>query len=289
VTHSEILCNFVKPPLHGWALRRLRELMPALDRAELTDAYRRLESWTRFWLTARRVPGCTLAHYEHGNDSGWDNATTFDPGRVVETPDLAAVLVLQLRELAELAGELGLADEAAVWTEAADRMRLALLDLWNGEQFVVRAAGTERTWTSTSLLDLMPIVLADDLPDPVRHALARRIHQHLTPCGLATEPPTSPRYQADGYWRGPIWAPATVLVEHGLRRSGLTELADEVSGRFRALCERSGFAENFNALTGAGLRDRAYTWTASGYLILAGAYQHRRSQEGAADETNVLS
>jgi len=35
--------------------------------------------------------------------------------------------------------------------------------------------------------------------------------------------------------------------------------------------ERSGFAENFDALTGDGLRDRAYTWTASVYLLLADA------------------
>ena len=40
-------------------------------------------------------------------------------------------------------------------------------------------------------------------------------------------------------------------------------LADEISDRFRALCEQSGFAENFDALTGQGLRDRAYTWTAA--------------------------
>ena len=48
------------------------------------------------------------------------------------------------------------------------------------------------------------------------------------------------------------------------------ELADEVSARFRATCEKSGFAENFDALTGQGLRDRAYTWTAAAYLLLSG-------------------
>ena len=48
-------------------------------------------------------------------------------------------------------------------------------------------------------------------------------------------------------------------------------MADEISDRFRKLCERSGFAENFDALTGEGLRDRAYTWTASVYLLLAEA------------------
>ena len=283
VTHSEVLYNFVKPPVHGWTLRQLRQQIPTLSRAELTDAYQWLTHWTNFWLTARRVPGHPLAHYQHGNDSGWDNATTFDPDGVTESADLATFLVLQMRELADLASELDLAGEAGAWTDAADRMRAALLRLWTGNSFAARAAGTERTWTSASLMNLMPILLADELPDQIRNAVAARIHQHLTPYGLATEPTTSPHYRADGYWRGPIWAPATILIEDGLRRSGFTDLADGISGRFRALCERSGFAENFDALTGAGLRDRAYTWTASGYLILAAAHQHRRSLEAASD------
>ena len=86
----------------------------------------------------------------------------------------------------------------------------------------------------------------------------------------------------DGYWRGPIWAPSTVLIEDGLRRAGHDRLADEISDRFRALCETSGFAENFDALTGAGLRDRAYTWTASSYLLLAEAHELRRAEAAEA-------
>ena len=66
-----------------------------------------------------------------------------------------------------------------------------------------------------------------------------------------------------------------MLVEDGLRRAGHVGLADDISRRFRALCERAGFAENFDALTGAGQRDRAYTWTASAYLLLAAAYRAR--------------
>ncbi len=68
-----------------------------------------------------------------------------------------------------------------------------------------------------------------------------------------SELPSSPYYQPDGYWRGPIWAPSTVLVVDGLRRAGHGELAKRISERFRALCEASGFAENFDALTGTGL------------------------------------
>jgi glycogen debranching enzyme len=124
----------------------------------------------------------------------------------------------------------------------------------------------------------MPIVLGDRLPHAVRDRLAERIDAHLTAFGLATEHPGSPHYEPDGYWRGPIWAPSTVLVEDGLRRAGHDRLANEISARFRTLCEISGFAENFDALTGQGLRDRAYTWTASSYLLLAEAHAHRDSR-----------
>ncbi|WP_055482233.1 MGH1-like glycoside hydrolase domain-containing protein [Sphaerimonospora mesophila] len=279
VTHSEILYNFVKPPIHGWALGRLRPL----SAGETAEVYRLLERWTSFWLTHRRVPGHEFAHYQHGNDSGWDNATTFDPERVVETADLAAFLVLQMRELARLAAELDLRDAAAAWTRGADRMLQALLaELWDGDRFVARSARTGRTWSSASLLDLMPIVLGAELPEPVRASLAARIETHLTEFGPATELPGSSHYQDDGYWRGPIWAPSTILIEDGLRRAGYPGLADEISTRFRLLCEKAGFAENFDARKGTGLRDRAYTWTASAYLILAAAHERREEPITAA-------
>ncbi|MEV0901649.1 trehalase family glycosidase [Actinoplanes sp. NPDC049802] len=276
ITHSEVLYNFVKPPIHGWALHRLRARTP-LSREQLADAYTCLAAWTGFWLDQRRVPGHDLPHYHHGNDSGWDNATTFDGARVIETGDLSAFLILQLRELAALADALGRPDDVHRWRETADGIRETLLrDLWRQSRFVSRAVVSGTTRASSSLLDLMPIVLGDDLPTEVSAELATRIAGHLTDHGLATEPPGSPEYAADGYWRGPIWAPSTVLIEDGLRRAGHTELADTISARFRALCEKSGFAENFDAETGAGLRDRAYTWTASCYLILAAAH-HQRS------------
>jgi glycogen debranching enzyme len=279
VTHSEVLYNFVKPPIHGWALARLRRRLPEpVGRTELAETYRRLERWTDFWLTARRAPNAALPHYQHGNDSGWDNATTFDPQRVVVTADLAAFLTLQLHELAKIAAELGFSDEARRWTRTAETTQAAMLDeLWTGERFVARGVDSSQTWSTSSLLDLMPMALGEHLPEDIGNILAARIEAHLTPYGLATEQPASPHYRPDGYWRGPIWAPATVLIEDGLRRAGHQRLADEISVRFRQLCETHGFAENFDALTGTGLRDRAYTWTASSYLLLAEAHELRHA------------
>ncbi|MBP2328851.1 hypothetical protein JOF56_009236 [Kibdelosporangium banguiense] len=129
----------------------------------------------------------------------------------------------------------------------------------------------------------MSVVRGEHLPRDVFDRLCAGVADHLTSVGLATELPGSPYYEADGYWRGPVWAPATVLIEDGLRRGGAVELADRVSAQFRTVCEKSGFAENFDALTGEGLRDRAYTWTASAYLILA----EDSERGGRHDETEL--
>ncbi|CAD5989361.1 amylo-alpha-1,6-glucosidase [Agreia sp. COWG] len=270
VTHSEVLYNFVKPPIHGWAFRKLRGTLHApLETQTVADVYDALVRWTRFWLEHRRVAGHVLPHYQHGNDSGWDNSTTFDRDRVIEAPDLAAFLLVQLEVLAELAGELGHHEEAAVWNREVEIVRSALLELWNGDAFVAKAPSSGRTSKTSSLLNKLPIVAASHLPDDVIEKLSAHIAHHVTEFGPATQLVESEEYEADGYWRGPIWAPSTAIIEDGLRRAGQTDLADLISERFRRLCERSGFAENFDALTGEGLRDRAYTWTASCYLTFA--------------------
>jgi glycogen debranching enzyme len=277
ITHSEVLYNFVKPPIHGWALRRLRQTRATeLTRDELELVYDRLARWSMFWLDHRRSAGHALPHYQHGNDSGWDNSTTFDRDRVVESPDLAAFLLIQLEVLADLAAELG--RDGQSWDDQQRHLTDALLrDLWTGTEFVAVGALTGRTSTASSLLNLLPLVLGDRLPEEVREALVGRVTAHLTEHGPATEPVASQHYDPDGYWRGPIWAPSTALIEDGLRTSGHPDLADSVSERFRTLCERSGFAENFDALTGEGLRDRAYTWTAAVYLTLAADHVARTS------------
>lgn len=278
ITHSEVLYNFVKPPIHGWMWSELRRRLPGPVSAEvLLEVYRRLAAWTRYWLDHRRGPDAALPFYEHGNDSGWDNSTVFDLDRVVESPDLAAFLILQLDELARLADDLA-PDAAEGWRQEGELLLEALMgELWDGEQFVARSVAGRRVGSTSSLLTALPLIASHRLPDEVAERLAEKVATHLTAFGPATELPSSPRYDADGYWRGPIWAPSTVIVEAGLRAAGYHGLADDVSERFRRLCERSGFAENFDALTGAGLRDRAYTWTASTYLLLAAQASERSS------------
>jgi putative isomerase len=59
------------------------------------------------------------------------------------------------------------------------------------------------------------------------------------------------------------------MIYDGLRQLGEDDHAQEVARRFCETCRTSGFAENFNALTGEPVGDKAYTWTASVFLLLA--------------------
>lgn len=268
VSRHESLYNFVKPPIHGWALRKIRqESDQTIDAETLHELYDALARWTRFWLDHRRAPGQALPYYEHGNDSGWDNSTMFDTDKVIEAPDLAAFLIVQLEVLADLAVELGKPDD---WHAEKERILTTLIEeFWDGTAFVAKSAITKRPSSSTSLLNVMPVIAADHFPPAIADTLAESVSQFLTEWGLATELVNSDHYESDGYWRGPIWAPSTALIEDGLRRAGYTDIADTINARFCRLCEVNGFAENFDALTGQGLRDHAYTWTASVYLTFA--------------------
>ena len=189
---------------------------------------------------------------------------------MIVSPDLAALLVIQTDWLAVTAAKLKLAKESAQWVSARDRITHDLVEeLWREDQPHVKRARTGELRPSTSLLPLVSLVAAPYLPKPIVKAMVKRLHYHLTDYGLATEAINSEHYEPDGYWRGPIWAPPTLLIESGLRSAEETEMADNIRDRFLKLCDKAGFAENYDALEGKGNRDPMYTWAASVYLVFA--------------------
>ena len=275
INDVKIHFNFSKPPVHGLAFQEILRRMPQRpSRKVMERMYLSLGKQAEWWMNyrVRAATGGTpsLPHYLHGNDSGWDNSTMFDKGVPLVAPDLAALLVAQMDALADLAVELGRQPEADRWKERADRLLADLLArLWRGDHFVAQLATDGTVVECESLIPWLPLILGTRLSPDIRAALKKGIEAHLTEWGLATEKVGSPRYTNDGYWRGPIWAPSTWLAVTGLDRAGYHDLADTVAERFCRLCAKSGFAENFDALTGEPLCDRAYTWTASVFLFLA--------------------
>lgn len=272
VNDRHLLFAFTKPPVHGWAVQLIHADNPRFLTAE-RRAYlaRAIGRQVDYWLNHTRADAESLPAYFHGNDSGWDNASFFAEGGPVLSPDLPVFLILACETLADL-----LLDDAAEidrYRKQADALLTLLIEwLWDGTTFRSRLlADPDRDLPRQSLVQFMPLLLGSRLPERLRLGLLERLKQDgfVTEWGLATESPSSPLYEADGYWRGPIWAPTTLLVWDGLRRQGETELADEIARRFCRLAALNGVAENFDALTGRGLRDPAFAWTSAAYRVLA--------------------
>lgn len=268
--------TYTKPPVHGWALSHLRRA-GILSMEQKRWAYEHLLRWVDSWYTYMDWDHDGVCQYNHGNDSGWDNCTYFLCGAPIEGPELSAYLTICWDELAVLADELGMPEAAEAHRGRADAQLKALIDhSWDGDHFHTYQSGTHNEMDDCdSLLPYLPILLGDRLPRAIFDKMAMDLQEEnrfLTPYGLATERVNDRFYVSDGYWRGPIWAPAMMFIICGLARGGATEFAAELSERFCRNCAREGFAENFDATSGAGLRDRAYTWTSSVFLILAKHY-----------------
>jgi hypothetical protein len=59
------------------------------------------------------------------------------------------------------------------------------------------------------------------------------------------------------------------MIVDGLESSGQTEFARELKLRYCRMAAKNGLTENYDAVSGRGLRDGAYTWSASVFLIFA--------------------
>lgn len=275
INDLEPVYGFIKPPVYGWAIQKLIQaqgLKKALP--YLNEVYKPLIRLTEWWYNNRDFDGDGLPQYHHGNDSGWDNATVFDQGCPTEGADLAAYLVIQCETISQIATALDHRKSAARWYERSQMQLSRLLELQVKKGcFFSPRDGQSTAPASHSLLNSIPIVLGKRLPAQVRNNLVQDLGPEgpfLTNFGLATEAPSSPKYISDGYWRGPIWAASTYLIFDGLLSAKESNLAYTIAERFCNLCLRSpGFWENYDALTGQGLRCPGYSWTASVFLLLA--------------------
>jgi len=271
---------FTKPPIHGWTIKFMMDLnKKILNKENLLYLFDKLEKWTNYWLK-EAVDESGIPYYRHGNESGWDNSTLFQFGVPVKTPDLLPFLILQMRTLSDIALKLDNLDKHIYWFKKYENSYKKFMDIfWDGSKFIcIKENIPYEDFRGNSLISYIPIILGDLLPEDIMDKLCKDLFVNksfLTKYGLATESIDSELYISDGYWRGPIWAPSSFLIIDGLWRGNKKKEAEELAERFILLCEENGLCENYNAVTGEGLRDKAFTWTASVYLMLKKEYYKR--------------
>jgi hypothetical protein len=273
ITSTSREYSYNKPPIHGWTLMWMMKNGSPIDTKHLAAIYGPLSRWTDWFFKYRDSNGNGFPEYDHGNDSGWDNSTIMLSGAPVESPDLDSFLVLQMDELSSLAHTLGKEQDAVAWKSRSDQLlKKMLAKFWRSDHFVAFRAEDGAEIDSGSLQLYLPILLGNRLPAQVRTKLIAglmRPGRFRTAHGFSTEPLPSSYYDPDGYWRGPIWAPTSMILAEGLDSAGEHALAAKLRADFCRMAQQNGMSENYNAVTGTGLRDPAYTWTSSVYLIFA--------------------
>ncbi|WP_429976111.1 amylo-alpha-1,6-glucosidase [Enterococcus sp. DIV0086] len=271
VSDSSIRWNFSKPPVHGFFFQKLRPHL-FFTEEQTKEIYTKLEKQVMFYLGYKDSNQDGICEYHHGNDSGQDNSTVFRKPVIIDSPDLTAFLIKEMEFLSEISRDLHNDEHAVYWENQA----FELQERFNNYFLVNDLPTAKETLTggeihSHSLLPMVSIILGNRLPDKTIQLLLKRLSSpdYLTEWGVATESLNSSEYQEDAYWRGAIWGPTTLLIVEGLEDIGETLLAKEIAKKYCRLAKMSGFPENFNAKTGAPLRDKSFSWTAAVFLHLS--------------------
>ncbi len=201
----------------------------------------------------------------------------FDARRIAgEMPfrvhDIGTISILHRStiDLVALYRELGLAGPVPLLETALARTVQAVSGLWSAAlgQFVSADARTgERidVPTHAGLLALYAGLAGGDTAP----TLARTALDWLdeTPSGLASTRLRAPQFEAQRYWRGPVWAHMNWLIAQGLDAAGHAAASERLREGTRQLIETEGFHEYYDPLTGHGLGGPRFSWTAATYLF----------------------
>ncbi|WP_026691251.1 amylo-alpha-1,6-glucosidase [Alteribacter aurantiacus] len=271
ISDSTIRWNFSKPPVQGLFVLKMMEKM-TLSTEQLETVYSQIKQHVEFYLKYKDYNQDGICEYHHGNDSGQDNSTVFRDANIIDSPDLTAFLIKSMDMLSVVAGKLHRDQDQQYWEKEATRYTNIFCEYFLVDDLpVARFTKDSQAINSQSILPLVSIILANKLPEATRRKMVDvlKSDRYFTEWGIASEAIDSPFYEEDAYWRGPIWAPTTLIFVEAFEECGEQELADEVARKFLDLCKKGGFAENFHAETGEGLRDLAHTWTSSVFIHLA--------------------
>ena len=169
----------IRPPIHGWALKMLKQMgyYQQLTLEEIADFYPKLARWAD-WFAKYRTDGVDgLPHYEHPDESGMEDGSTFREFNCMVTPDLPAYLVLLFEELGEMAEQLNMDPSVKEgWLKkAADIQALLIEKLWDGERFVSHTLEGKEIKRDYGTLGYMPVLLGKRLPEEILNKLVSEL------------------------------------------------------------------------------------------------------------------
>jgi len=198
---------------------------------------------------------------------GFDSQYIYEhcPYKVV---DIGIVSILHrgsndLLELCRIANE---EEGVRELTEALQRSKVAVNDLWSSERqcFLNHDLISGNAIDEVTTATVLPLFAGLANKDQAL-AMAELIDSWLqaTKVGLSSTHPSSPRYESQRYWRGPVWLHINWMIALGAQYYGFPQLASSLKDSTRDCVTASGFWEYFDADTGDGCGGDNFTWTAA--------------------------
>ena len=212
-----------------------------------------------------------------GTDNQWSRGGALAAFEI-EGVDLASYLVRELRAMAAIAHQLGLADDVKRYNDRAERLiELMNATFWDEADgmYYDRNEKTGKLVKVKSATCFMPLFAGAATPDRAR----RTVREHLLnekefwlAYPVASYAKTEPDYYQGSHnecnWRGPTWAPTNYMIFHGLMRYGFAAEAMILADRLleMAVEKNAALREYYDAETGLGLgQTRFWGFTALYY------------------------
>ena len=198
-----------------------------------------------------------------GRRLGWNQAALLEenPFRVAD-PTMTFLLLRAHRDLLFMGVRLGL--DTSGMADEISLLEGGARTLWNAElgSFDSRDAKTGAWTGSITNASYLCWLAGIDSAGQSAH-LERSLS--AVPYGVASLDPSSEKFDAKRYWRGPTWAFMNFLI--GL---GLEDFNHPLAGRLRKvthdLLKDHGFAEYFDPTDGSPAGGKSFTWTAAVWL-----------------------
>lgn len=215
-----------------------------------------------------------LALIDFGRGCQWDHAVIAEEGpfRVADV-GMTMILLRANRDLAELAGKLGFAEEQREIEGFIKTLERGADYLWDDAHQTYCSRDTisgRHSGIVTNASFLAYYAGVGD--DGQREAIAKHWDRISAKSSfmIPSHDPDDDRFDAIRYWRGPIWIVVNYMLAKGFEENGLPQWAARTRDDSRRLISDHGFNEAFTPTTGKGSGGKEFSWTAAMWLAWCG-------------------